>query len=205
MLFIGTVFASSWGPVGMMSIWSKRITRDAAFWGMFSGFFMNVIPASIDYLGIYHMPEYYPVVIGTVVSIAVIFIVSARGKVSREEKIYRIRLHRPPAADIDRAKTIKTLLAPLGLIVYGTAMPFLLLKYYVIPYQIGTGEILPDGSVNWNTVEALITLTVFMLHVPLALMTMKVIWDRYSPKTMRNQKILRRARLRETSNITETI
>jgi hypothetical protein len=46
-------------------------------------------------------------------------------------------------------------------------MPFLLLKYYVVPYQIGTGEILHDGSVNWNTVEALITLTVFMLHVPL--------------------------------------
>ncbi|MCP5009069.1 MAG: sodium:solute symporter family protein, partial [Aestuariibacter sp.] len=42
MLFIGTVFASSWGPVGLMSIWSKRITKDAAFWGMFSGFFMNV-------------------------------------------------------------------------------------------------------------------------------------------------------------------
>ena len=150
------------------------------------------------------MPEYYPAVIGTVVSIAVIFVVSARGKVSREEKIYRIRLHQPPPSDIDRAKTIKTLLAPLGLIVYGTAMPFLLLKYYVIPYQIGTGEILPDGSVNWNTAEALISLTVFMLHVPLALMAMKVIWDRYNPKTRRNQKILRRARLREASNITET-
>ena len=31
MLFIGTVFASSWGPVGFMSIWSKSITADAAF------------------------------------------------------------------------------------------------------------------------------------------------------------------------------
>ena len=108
-----------------------------------------------------------------------------------------MRLHRPPASDIDRAKTLKTLLAPLGLIVYGTAMPFLLLKYYVIPYQIGTGEILHDGSVNWNTVEALITLTVFMLHVPLALMAMKVIWDRYNPETKINQKILHRASLKE--------
>jgi len=57
MLFIGTVFASTWGPVGLMSIWSKRITKDAAFWGMVSGFFMNVIPATIDYLGIYDMPD----------------------------------------------------------------------------------------------------------------------------------------------------
>ena len=196
MLFIGTVFASSWGPVGLMSIWSKRITKDAAFWGMVSGFFMNVIPATIDYLGIYDMPEYFPVVIGTSVSIAVIIVVSARGVVSREEKRYRMQLHQTPPSDLDRPKTIKTLLAPLGLILYGCAMPLWLLNYYVIPYQIGTGEVLPDGSVNWATGEALITLSVFALHVPLALMAVKVIWDRYNPQTKRNQKILRRARLR---------
>jgi len=197
MLFIGTVFASSWGPVGLMSIWSKRITKDAAFWGMFSGFFMNVIPATIDHLSVYQMPEYYPAVIGTFVSFAVIFVVSARGKVSREEKSYRMRLHRPSPCDIDRAKTLKTMLAPLGLIAYGIMMPLLLLKYYVVPYQIGTGEILPDGSVNWNTAEALITMSAFVLHVPLALMAMKVIWDRYNPQTKSNQKILRRAGLKE--------
>jgi sodium/pantothenate symporter len=197
MLFIGTVFASSWGPVGFMSIWSKRITEDAALWGMVSGFFMNVIPATIDYLGIYHMPEYYPPLIGTAASFVVIFVLSARGKVTRDEKLYRLRLHRPPASDIDLAKTKRTLLAPLGLVFYGVVMPFLLLQYYVIPYQIGTGEISPDGSVNWNTGEALITLTIFLLHVPLALMAMKVIWDRYDPRSNRNQKILRRAFLKE--------
>jgi sodium/pantothenate symporter len=193
MLFIGTVFASSWGPVGLMSIWSKRITKNAAFWGMVSGFFMNVIPATIDYLGIYHMPEYFPAVIGTAVSFAVILIVSARSTVSREEKIYRMRLHRPPAIDISRSKTLRTLLAPMGLILYGISMPFVLLYYYVIPYQVGTGEILRDGSLNWHTTEALITLSVFFLHVPLALMAMKVIWDRYNPQTRQNQQILRRA------------
>ena len=36
-----------------------------------------------------------------------------------------------------------------------------------------------------------------MLHVPLALMAMKVIWDRYDPQTKSNQKILHRARLKE--------
>lgn len=82
-------------------------------------------------------------------------------------------------------------------------MPFLLLKYYVIPYQIGTGEILPDGSLNWYTAEALITLTFFVLHVPLALMAMKVIWDRYNPQTKRNQEILRRVRLSPASDRTD--
>jgi sodium/pantothenate symporter len=131
------------------------------------------------------------------VSLAVIFVVSARGRVSREEKLYRMRLHQTLPSDLDRAKTRITLLAPLGLIVYGCAMPFWMLNYYVVPYQIGTGEILPDGSVNWATGEALITLTVFALHVPLALMAMKVIWDRYNPQTRRNQKTLHRARFKQ--------
>ncbi len=210
MLFIGTVFASSWGPVGLMSIWSKRITKDAAFWGMFSGFFMNVIPAAIDYLGFYSMPEYYPPVIGTLVSVIVILVVSACGKVSRDEKTYRLRLHRPPVSDIDLAKVKKTLLAPVGLILYGILMPLWLLNYYVIPYQIGTGEILPGGAVNWSMGEARITLTIFLLHVPLALMAMKVIWDRYNPKSTRNQKILRqanesRAAARRSGEIPEAI
>lgn len=193
MLFIGTVFASSWGPVGIMSIWSKRITKNAALWGMVTGFFMNVVPALLDHIGVLTLAEYSPAVIGTLASIAVIFVVSARGKVSRQEKIYRLRLHRPPITDIDLTKTKKTLLAPLGLVVYGIGMPALLLKYYVIPYQSGTGELLADGSVNWNTPEALITLTVFALHVPLALMAMRVIWTRYSPATPQNRKRLRRS------------
>jgi sodium/pantothenate symporter len=196
MLFIGTIFASSWGPVGLMSIWSNRITRDAAFWGMVSGFFMNLIPAGISYLGIYYFPEGYPAMIGAGASFIVIFIVSARGKVSREEKRYRLQLHQTPALEIDRAKTLKTLLAPVGLIIYGCTMPLLLLKFYVIPYQVGTGEILPNGSLNWDTPEALISLGAFFLHVPLAILAMRVIWRRYSPHTAKNRKILQRERVR---------
>ena len=44
MMFIGTVFASSWGPVGFMSVWSKTITADAAFWGIMVGFFTHPHP-----------------------------------------------------------------------------------------------------------------------------------------------------------------
>ena len=193
MIFIGTVYGSSWGPVGLMSIWSSRITKDGAFWGMVTGFFLNVIPAAVDHLGLVNLPEYAPVIIGTLASFVVIVVVSAFGKVTREEKLYRLRLHMPPASDIDPAQTRKTLLAPMGLIAYGVAMPFLLLKYYVLPYQVGTGEISPGGAINWNTPEALIVFCVFLLHVPLAVMAMKVIRDRYDPNSKRNQKILRRA------------
>ena len=44
--------------------------------------------------------------------------------------------------------------------------------------------------------EALITLAVFMLHVPLAHMAMKVIWGRYIPQTRRTQRVPHRARLK---------
>ena len=36
--FAGTLFASAWGPVSFMSVWSRRITEAAAFWGIISGF-----------------------------------------------------------------------------------------------------------------------------------------------------------------------
>ena len=58
MLFVGSVYASSWGPVGLMSIWSKRITSDAAFWGMITGFVFNVAPATAEYLGFITWPSY---------------------------------------------------------------------------------------------------------------------------------------------------
>lgn len=196
MLFIGTVYASSWGPVGFMSVWSDRITKDAALWGMVAGFFFNVIPATIDYLGLYTIPEYYPAVIGTVASFLVIVTVSALGKVTRSERLYRLRLHRSPVENINRRKTQVTLLAPLGLLIYGTTMPFLLISYYVIPYQIGTGEILGDGSVNWDTAEAMMALSVSLLHIPLALMAMRVVWRRYNPSSARNREILRRAQFK---------
>ena len=39
--FGATLFASAWGPVALMSVWSDRITASAAFWGIVSGFLGN--------------------------------------------------------------------------------------------------------------------------------------------------------------------
>jgi sodium/pantothenate symporter len=35
--FAGPLFASSWGVVAFMSIWSGRLTEAGAFWGMVAG------------------------------------------------------------------------------------------------------------------------------------------------------------------------
>jgi len=182
MLFIGTVFASSWGPVGFMSIWSKNITKDAAYWGIVTGFFFNVIPAALVYMDIISLASYlHPAVIGTAASVITILVVSKRGTVTTEESEYRLGLHRVPDIDLDLKKTRTTLIGAICLILYGIAMPVLMMLYYVIPYQRGAGHLLSDGSLDWSRGEVIVTLTIPFLWIPLGVVSAIVIWKRYSP------------------------
>ncbi len=180
MLFIGTVFASSWGPVALMSVWSNRITGPAAFWGMTIGFLGNVIPAWLEYAEIVSWPYLLqPVVIGAGLSIATIYWVSGRDQVSNREKDYRESLHVVPAEDRDADKTRLTLFAPWCLIAYGCVIPVLMINFYVIPYQRATGQLLADGSLNWNTGEVLVSLTTPVIYIALGLIAARVIRHRY--------------------------
>ena len=184
MLFIGTVFASSWGPVGFMSIWSKSITADAALWGIISGFFGNVIPAALDYVGIIQLPSYFnPALIGAALSFSTIMILSRRGTVSAPEIEYREKLHCTPEIDADSKKTRVTLWAPRLLIVYGCLMPLLLIKYYVIPYQTGVGELLADGSVDLSTGESILAMMTAPVYITLGLIVGWVVRKRYIPQS----------------------
>lgn len=180
MLFIGTVFASSWGPVAFMSIWSSRITADAAFWGLVAGLLGNVIPAGLQYLGIITLPSYFdPALLGAVASVIAIVLVSRRGRPSEKEREYRRRLHHTPAEDRNRNKTLVTLIAPSILVLYGAVMPFLLLTWYVLPYQRGKGTALPGDRIDWSQNEPWIALGPAGLFIPLGLLAMMVIWRRY--------------------------
>ena len=188
MLFIGTVFASSWGPVALMSVWSRRITAPAAFWGMVTGFFGNVIPAALEYVGLIVWPSLLqPVVIGAVLSIVTILVISSRGRVSREEKLYRLRLHRVPAEDRDPAKTRLTLLAPWCLVLYGCVIPWLMINFYILPYQASTGQLGADGSLNWATGEVVATMASAPLYIGLGLWAAFLIRSRYgtTPATVK--------------------
>lgn len=187
MLFIGTVFASSWGPVGFMSIWSKRITADAAYWGIVTGFLFNVVPAGLEYLDVISLPSYFnPVVIGVAASLITIITLSNLGKVSRSEAVYRMRLHRTPEEDYNLKKTKLTLLAPAILIVFGCIMPLLMVNFYIIPYQTSSGQLLTDGSIDWSRGEAILALTWAALYIPLGLISANIIWRRYSPSAKRS-------------------
>ncbi len=180
--FIGTVFASSWGPVGFMSIWSRRITKDGAFWGIVSGFVCNVVPWFFDYTGVIELPSWAnPILIGAVVSLLVTIAVSRRGTPTPVEVHFREALHRVPDAERDRRRLKTTLIAPAILVVYGCAMPFVMQHWYVKPYQRGTGEIGADDSINWATGEALLSLTWAAVYIPLGLIVYRIVRRDYAP------------------------
>lgn len=195
MLFIGTLFASSWGPVAFMSVWSKNITADAAYWGIIAGFMFNVVPAACVYLGYISLPVYFdPAVIGAAASLITIIIVSKLGTVTRAEALYRMRLHRTPDEDFSVKKTKITLIAPACMLIYGCSMPFLLITYYVIPYQSGAGQLLADGSMDWSRPEALFAMCFAAIYIPLSAVTANVIWRRYSPSAKIKNRAMSRAR-----------
>ncbi|MBT5202539.1 MAG: sodium:solute symporter family protein [Gammaproteobacteria bacterium] len=183
MLFVGTVYASSWGPVGLMSIWSKSITESAAYWGMITGFVFNVIPAAIEYLGYITWPSYlHPALIGTVISLITIGILSKRSTVTEQERAYRVKLHITPEEDCDARKTRITMIAPVVLFLYGCTMPFIVVNYYIKPYQRGSGEILADGSMNWQTGEAWFSLAPAVVFISLGILAAVVIRRSYNSR-----------------------
>jgi Na+/proline symporter len=185
--FVATVFASSWGPVGLMSVWSKRITKHGALWGIISGFIFNVVPTALQFTGIIDLPSYLdPILIGAVVSLIVTVAVSSLGTVTRAEALYRMRLHRTPDEEIGLARTRTTLAAPIILIAYGCIMPFVMQRWYVRPYQRASGELLADGSINWATGEALLSLSWAIVYIPVGLVVYKVIRDSYRPGARRS-------------------
>ena len=184
MTFIGTVFASSWGAVGFMSIWSSRITSSAAFWGITNGFVFNVIPAWLEYLNYITLPSYAsPVIIGALVSLVTIILVSSYTKVTGEEAEYRSYLHKTPDSDCDLRKTKITLFAPGMLIVYGFVMPVLLITYYVFPYQKASGKLTANGTVDWFGGEAILALSSAITFVSLGVIAAFVIWRRYKMRS----------------------
>lgn len=184
MLFIGTVFASSWGPVALMSVWSKRITAQAAFWGMLMGFVCNVVPSALEYSGLVTFPHIFnPTIIATLISLATIFVLSARGTISPEEATYRAMLHETPREDQDPKSVRITLRTAAALVAYGCAMPFIMVNLYIIPYQRGAGQLLADGGVNWNTGEAMLALSSPLLFVPLGLFSIWMIRRDYITTT----------------------
>ena len=141
-----------------------------------------MVPAAFDYAGVIALPSYAdPALLGVAASFLAIVVVSRRGTPGAKEVAYRERLHETPAVDRDWRKTRVTLLAPALLVVYGACMPVLLLKFYVLPYQLGSGSLGAGGGINWSEAEPWFAFGPALLFIPLGTLAAVVIRRRYAP------------------------
>ncbi len=139
--FAGTVFASSWGPVAFMSVWSRRITEAGAFWGIVAGCAGNVVPKGLALLEVITLPTWAdPIILGAVLGAVVTVLVSRQGIVSEAEQRYRAALHRVPAGELDEAEIRRTLRWPAILIIGGILLAALMVVGYALPYRAATGQ-----------------------------------------------------------------
>ncbi len=152
--FAGTLFASSWGPVAFMSVWSRRITEAGAFWGIIAGLVGNVLTNVLLLLRVVDLPVILdPILVGVVLSYVTIELVSSNGVVSEQEHERRERLHRVPDTEIDGNKFRRTLFWARLLMVFGVFLSGLMIVFYAIPYgkavgHVAVGEILLSMGVG---------------------------------------------------------
>ena len=142
--FVGTLFASSWGPVAFMSVWSKRITESAAFWGIIVGMLGNVGMSLLDLLEVVELPTMMnPILLGALMSYVTIKLVSRQGAVSVKEHEMRERMHEIPEEELDSKKLHGTLMWSKAMIVFGPVLAVILLVFYVVPYHQAIRPTLP--------------------------------------------------------------
>ncbi|MGI9270306.1 MAG: sodium:solute symporter family protein [Woeseiaceae bacterium] len=138
--FVGPMFASVWGPVAFMSVWSKRISEPAAFWGMVAGFVAFIGPKSMTTLNLITLPSYMnPILLGFVVSLLTVIIISRRTQVTAKEAEYRDALHVAPPELSDAAANRRTLMWPNIMIVWGALLSIGLIIVYARPHQLAKG------------------------------------------------------------------
>jgi sodium/pantothenate symporter len=135
--FAGTLFASAWGPMAFMSVWSRRITEAGAFWGIIAGLAGNIGTNLVKVLSDIDLPEILnPILVGAVLSYLAIEIVSRSGTVSEAEHEKRLALHSIPAGEQDQKKIRMTLLWAGVVIGAGFLISIGMAVFYAIPYDL---------------------------------------------------------------------
>lgn len=147
--FAGPLFASSWGVVAFMSIWSKRITESGAFWGMVTGFGVNVGMNALSVTDLVEWPVVAdPILVGVVSSYVAVRIASKRGGHSIAASAYRDALHHMPAQERDPLVIRQTLVWPKVMVAMGVLIAVAMTLFYALPYgqAIAAAEQMALGS-----------------------------------------------------------
>lgn len=135
MLLSGTVVVCSWFPVCIASVWSKRVTKKGAFWGMLLGFLGCAVMKLIGAIGGISLPLYLDsFVIGLLANICGLVIGSALTSPTEKEIEFRKQLFVVPNNEYDINEIKRTKATLVAFIIFGVCVSVLLIILWVIPY-----------------------------------------------------------------------
>ena len=131
----GAIVASSWMPVALASILSKRVTKTGAFCGMLIGFVSCfAVKLYVSLTGV-SLPVYLdPSIVGMACNVIAMAIGSALTQVTPEEQAVRERLLVLPEAERDPEEIKKTMHSARLARLVGLLVTVMLLVFWVIPY-----------------------------------------------------------------------
>lgn len=139
MFFGGAIVASSWMPVAVASIMSKRVTKTGAFCGMLTGFIACFVLKLLFNIISISVPAYLdPTVIGIVANVIAMVIGSALTQVSNAEKEARSALFVIPESEKNPKEIKKTLSHLKWFIVLGIVIMIILCVIWGIPVMINS-------------------------------------------------------------------
>ncbi len=140
MYFGGTVIASAWGVVALTSVWSRKMSESAAFWGMLLGFLGCVVPKTYSALSGVALPIYLdPFFIGVLMSIIGILIGNRMESANAAQIAEYDKLHIRPDSEKNPAEDRKTFRLTFVYIVFGLLLGLFFVLYYAIPYMRAVG------------------------------------------------------------------
>ncbi len=133
-----SIIASSWMPVAMASVFSRRVTKTGAFCGMLTGFAVCFAMKLYVNLSGVTLPIWLdPSLVGMVLNVVAMVLGSAFTRVTDEEKQARESLHVIPETEKDPEERRLTLRTAKGGLLLGLFMAAMLVVLWVIPYYQG--------------------------------------------------------------------
>jgi len=118
-----------------MSVWSKKMSESAAFYGMLLGFLGCVIPKTYSALSGVTLPIYLdPFFIGIVMSIVGIVIGNKVKRASESDITEYEKLHVRPESEKDAEKDKKTFNLMYIYLAFGILLGLFFVIFYALPY-----------------------------------------------------------------------
>jgi sodium/pantothenate symporter len=131
----GAIIASSWMPVALASIFSKRLTRSAAFAGMLAGFLGCFVLRLYASLSGTSLPVYFdPALVGIVLNVVAMLIVTMLTKVTPEETEARAEMFILPKSEYSVGRAKGVILSTKRSMLIGVGIAVALLILWIIPY-----------------------------------------------------------------------